>query len=565
MNRTFYHAIALASAGAGVCLAAASLLHPAFAHAAFNRLSFYILALVVAAWASALKECADAHPPDWRAFLREYGPGLAFCLTAAAFIFISVRPYFRILDDETCLLSVSKSMLAERSVANITQGKWLFYNLSEGDFNEPKRPFLFPFLTYLLHVLFGYRTVNPFVLNFLSLAGLFFTAFHLLKRNAGSAAGVAGVLLIAAQPVVIQAATCAGFDLFTAFLVFAGMALVDAYFLKPSPAKLSLVWMHLILLSHARYEGVLYLAVAAVLLFWMGALRFRSWNDSLVYALTPLMLLPVLLQRLYVETDLQNPAGVKPFSFAHFLHHNADFLKSLGRFDFALPYATPVNILGVVSGIILTTAFFEKRWPAAPARRSAVVVSAAMFGAYWTVMNAHFGEFLRLEDGSRVMALMAIVLAFLAALLLGRLAVFRQRPALLVALSLSVFILYHRFSVENRFQNALNRPREYRIVMDFLGKQFPQSMMVVSNMPQLYPVQNYGAVNFDTANNNRAAFLKELKDGLYHHIFVIQEIDYATGQAIHDTALDPGYPLEPVYETQREPGILLRISKVVAP
>jgi len=184
-------------------------------------------------------------------------------------------------------------------------------------------------------------------------------------------------------------------------------------------------------------------------------------------------------------------------------------------------------------------------------------------GAYWAVVNAHWGAFLSLPDGTRLMAYMAVALSYVAVVFLARMPFFKARPLVLVAVFLALFGLYHRVSVENKQQNLLNRTREYRTVLTFLKKQFPQNMLVVSNLPQLYPVQNYGAMNFDSANLNRDLILAELRNGLYQHTFVVQEIDYETGRPTPETSLDSGFPLETLYETQRETQHMLRISRVV--
>lgn len=551
-----------ALAVSGVFFALMTVARPPFLHACFLKASFYIMLLLVFSFAAAVRHVLQEEKPAVRQFFAGHGAGLVLSFALAAVIFLSVKPYFRILDDEANLVAVSKSMAAERSVANVTQGKFYFYNLNEADWNEPKRPFLFPFLVFLLHVLIGYHAWNAFVLNFLILAGLFFLAYATLARHFGKAAGYAGIFALAAQPVIVQTATSAGFDLFAAFLILASIASLEFYYRKPGPARFELVWMTLLLLANARYEGALYLALAAGYLLFFGGLRREYFSASTFYGLTPWLLLPVFWQRFFVETDLQTPEGVKSFSAEHFLRHSADFLQSLFRFDFSLPYATIVNLAGVLALIAFSASYFSGKWPSDKKLRPFVPAAALLAGSYWAVINAHWSPFLSLPDGTRLMAFMAVALSAAAAAAAARLPYLRVRPVLLVGVFVLCFGFYHRVNLENRQQNLLNRSREYRIVLDYLKKQYPQTLLVVSNMPQLYPIQDYGAMNFDSANTNRDQILQDLRQGLYHHVFVVQEIDYATGQATAETALDGAFPLRPVFETQRETQHLLRISRV---
>ena len=134
---------------AGLALGAYAWFHPSAVQFCVSRVTFYCMLALFACWAAAL---ARRLPPgfDGRAFLKEYGAGLLFSLALTVFIFLSVKPQFRVLSDETNLLAVSKSMLFERRADNVTMGKWYYFNFQPLLRETEKRPYMFPFFTSLV-------------------------------------------------------------------------------------------------------------------------------------------------------------------------------------------------------------------------------------------------------------------------------------------------------------------------------------------------------------------------------------------------------------------------------
>ncbi|HTL48832.1 MAG TPA: hypothetical protein VL688_12300 [Verrucomicrobiae bacterium] len=531
----------------------------------FYRYSYYAMGLLFFMWIYGLVLAWREAKPDARRFLKENGAGLLFCLALAALVFISSRPQYRLLSDETNLLSVSKSMLYDKHVANVTQGKWFHYNFYAEEYQPEKRPFLFPFVTYLAHTILGFHAWNPFVVNFFSLAALLFLVFVYLRKHASGAAAYAAVLLAAAQPVVTQTATSASMDML-APLVFLAVLLTVKYFLdRPGPDSFLLLWLHLLLLANARYEGPLYAALVLGLLAWSGRLKAGYFRSSAVYPLTPLVLLPVFWQRFMIPTDLEVPPGVKPFSLEHLFQHTLDFLGTLTRFDFVLPYATLVNLAGLAGLLFFATRFAARRWPAEKPQRQAVSIAAFLFLAYWVLINAHFSPFALIYDGSRLLVPAVLALSVFAALLLERLPLFKRRPFYLLMASFSLFCLYHPVTIENRGWNAVLLTREYKFMTEFFEKQKQKNFLVVAYRTGIYAAREYGAVNFYSANANKDELLGEFGHHLFSDIFVIQEIVCATDEPTPETRLDPAFHLQKIleYAKQYPASSKMRLSRVV--
>ncbi|MBE9545092.1 MAG: hypothetical protein IMF02_11400, partial [Proteobacteria bacterium] len=75
---------------------------------------------------------------------------------------------------------------------------------------------------------------------------------------------------------------------------------------------------------------------------------------------------------------------------------------------------------------------------------------------------------------------------------------------------------------------------------------------------------NYGAVNFNYANQNAGTLVDELQKDLYSKIIVIQEIDSSTQMPkANNQRLDPAFKLKTLHQIQVIKGVYLRFSSVV--
>jgi len=99
-------------------------------YACYLKLSYYLIALLVFAWIFVVFAVKQAHPWNIKDLWREYGIGILASITLAAIVFITVKPYFRVLDDEANLLSISRAMLFDKKIFNVTDVKWFDLRLS---------------------------------------------------------------------------------------------------------------------------------------------------------------------------------------------------------------------------------------------------------------------------------------------------------------------------------------------------------------------------------------------------------------------------------------------------
>lgn len=532
----------------------------------FIRYSYYAVTVLFLAWLYTLVYFLRAIEFSFVDFFKRHYAALLSCFVVSVLVFLSVGPYFRVLSDETNLLSVSRSMLLKHTVENVTQAKWDQFNFFTVEAHIPKRPFVFPYFVHLLHLLLGFNAKHAFVVNFFALWMLLSTVCILSQKYWGRLAAAVTVLLIIAQPVVTQTAASGAFDLFfAAFLVVSVISF--AYFvLHPSQAAFAFFWMQFLLLSNIRYEGPIYFAVLLVLLVVCGYAKKTDWANPWLLGLTPLLSLPIIWQRFYFKFDYEITDGRDFFSIQNFFDHQLLFLKELFNFDFFMPYAGIVNILGVAGLLYLIYfAIFKSRRALSRPWVFILYSVLAVFLIHWIILNALGGETLTGRDGSRLWTLSSIVFSLCAAWVLHQFSRKRGAGILSLVIAFSLFGIYHPVSIESR-SHAMNLPREHRSVLDVLDDYPQQNAILISYRPGIYTALGYASVNFKYANLYKEVMLDEIKEHYYREVYVLQEIQIKTGKPTERTALDPAYRLQKVRDLQDgvPSDVFLRVSKVVS-
>lgn len=511
-----------------------------------------------------------------RAALRTRAAGILAAGALCGAVFLSVPPRLRVLPDETVLMAVSRSMTFDKTVEVVTDAQRYFETLYPESivFELQPRPHLFPYLLSILHTAIGYRVANAFVLNFLVLWGLLALVYVWTKEaleDAGNAeafteaGALSAMLLVVSQPVLTLSASSGGFDLLAAFCVLLSFRFLRAFLKAPSAARFEALWIALLAVSCVRYEGAVYLAVALAGLLAFRCVRAEHFAGSPVFALTPVFFLPFLWQRLLVADEFHKAAGRTVCSPSILLANTAAFLRTGLRFDFQLPYASIVNLLGFAAGLyFLATEAGAWRRPreddgGAPARRFALIAAASLL-AHWTVLASFYFSLPDSPSASRYFVVFAIVLSWLTLLFAARWDFFRKRPARLLLAAVAAVLLYHPVAMEDRVGRSLALPREHEAALDFLKDK--RDFLVIADMSSLYTVYGYGAVGFRVVQANGADFLARHSTSLFADIFVIQEIDLKTGAPIPWQVLPTGFTLETVRELRTRPLSSMRISRV---
>lgn len=531
--------------------------------ALFSRGGYYLILFLFLLWIISIFACIFYYRFNPRSFVKRYGLGLMISLLLSVIVFVSVKPYFRVLSDETNLLADSKSMVYEKRIDNVTMGMWYYDNFYPLHRETPKRPLLFPFFIYILHTILGYRPENAFNVNFLVLFSLLSLIYIMVKNRLNDLWAISALVLVVAQPVVSQTATSGCFDFLSALFMVVCFMCLRWFLEEPSAIRFQLLWVSLLMSANIRHEGIVFfiITLGALALFKYIKIGFFKTNLSFVYFGTPLILLLTFWQRLLVKDPFEVRGAA--FTIKNFIGNNVIAFKTLFDYNFLLPYATIINFIGFLSLIYFVYLFFSSRLYRERRQRHLALISCACLSALWVVyLFYHNGE-MNHPSNSRYFVIFCVLLSLLALTAASRFRFFRDNTVYFLMVSLLMFMLYHPLSVEDRFSRMQTLPRQYKYVMNFLTHESKKNknFLVIADRPGQYTVHNYGAVNFNYANTEDSVSRK-YKQHLFENIFVIQDIEYRTQEPSQNMRLDERYKLEVLSELQNKAGIFTRISKV---
>jgi len=281
------------------------------------------------------------------------------------------------------------------------------------------------------------------------------------------------------------------------------------------------------------------------------ALAIIFWQRTLVAKLAP--------------GFFQTPNGVETYSVEHFINNSAIFFKSLVDFKFIYPFASIVNLVGMV--FIAYCVFF--RWKdlakIGSARRILLLITVVSVLALWAVYNGFHMGGMHVRASNRYYILFAVILSTLAVLALVRTRFFYRRPFLILLFALLMHGLYYPEAFHSPSLRILPRTKFHLVTHEFL-KTVPDSrFLVVTIRPQHFVIDNYAAINFHTANRYAKGLLNQLRTGFYSNIYVISEIEISNTKTPRNMVLNSRYSLETIFEQPTKKNKILRISRVIHP
>ncbi len=554
--------------GVFVFLLVSSILDKSRMTSFFAKGSYYIISAMFFLWIARTAFLWKARDFSLLAFLKQNTPGTILAALLTGIIFVSVDVGFKTLSDETNLLAVSKAMVSEKTVYNLTSAKYYYGNLNPINREIPTRPLLFPYLTHLLHLITDYNYRNPFILNaltlFLFLAGIYVVA----RRFTDHFSAAAAMVLVVTYPVMSIYGTSGGFDLCSTFFFFLGFAGLFVFIKDNDPNSFGFTWMTFLLLANIRYESIIFLPLVFGLLF---CLRYIKWDElrenMLTLAATPLMLLPLAWQFILTwGKHNEHPDHIPLFTLQKF-GENAKILGS-SIFDFAyfLPYAGAVTLASFIGIFYLIYRRMIKKdkkisLSMSESTRHFAIIFCSVLCISTAIFLAHYGGTMNHPTQARFFLIFVVVLSLLPILIkIISPEIISGRALLFFAVF--AFIIYHPAAVEGRFINTLVLIREFRQTTEYVRRLESPNILVVSDRPGQFVALNYGSVNFEHANKNAARLMSELKKRLFSDIVVIQRISYLTKDPEKEYVLDKAFELEVSKEFQITANEFVRISKV---
>ncbi|RZA09401.1 MAG: hypothetical protein EOP11_01855 [Proteobacteria bacterium] len=460
---------------------------------------------------------------DWlkptRRAWREWGPTLLISVLGAAIAYLSVSVDFKVLSDETNLLSVA-NMLTQFGKASNTEMWVYYYNTYHAlDVSVPTRPLLFPLLTSLVHAINGMRWWSPFLVNFACLTGIFFLSFTWAKQNLSKA--IPGAYLIflglSMSPVLIINATSAGFDVCSLFFGFLAALLFTRYFQEKAAGEdraaltLRALVFTLVCFASVRYESIVALAFVGLAIHAPERFRKMPWS---LYATAGFLLLPLFVARYLTWGQFENPPGVAPFALEHFVNHLGPFVTSF-FLDPRGPYPILLHWLGLVGTMLLIPRLsFSGR-----------VILAYMVFLWALLLSHHFG-FAGHPTQARLFLPVSFGLSLMALYLLSGLERYVDRRGIIVVFVILAFH-HHQFAMGDPLMTQLTMTREVRHIRDFLDEDAQRGDLYVYERPGQLTALGFSTISFNEFKAKQESYLENIKRGLYRRLIVISKADFA--------------------------------------
>ena len=460
----------------------------------FARKSYYVILLMFMCWAVSTVRLKISEKWSLRAWAKENKLAIWGALALVLVARFSIPMEFKTLSDETNLLSVSQSMINDRTVFNTTLAKNFYGNLNPVFVSVPTRPLMHPFFLHLVHQLFGYHYQNGFYLNLFCYGLILLMVFWVGKKLSGPWMGLASQILVASYGIFPISATSAGYDLLSVLFFMIVFGALRGVFRSPTPDRFLFLYFSAFVFFNIRYESILFLPILA-----LAVLASKKWSAELTqkttwsFSLAPIFVLPFLIQRALTPNPYEAPSGVEPFSAEHVLDHLVTVVsEQIHPLDTTLPYALLINWLIPLTIIGAVLFVVQGRWKAL-GRELQVWIGALVLGFIATqliFLAHHLGVY-----NHPTQARFFLLLSLLGALSPAILSQFFPKVftgGRTLVLSFAMFLIYQPITLGNRFLNTLVLNRETRQNITFLESLPTKNILFVSDRPGQYSAIGYG-------------------------------------------------------------------------
>lgn len=489
--------------------------------------------------------------------LHSKAAALCICFLLTLIVWFGVEHSFKVLSDEANLMAISQSLTFEKTAYNHTMGRWYYDNFWPLANQIDKRPILFPYVLQFLHVVLGYAIENVYLLNSIFLFLFLYLVFLMVYPVGGFLGGIAGMLFVLAQPILPITAISGGFDLFSCLLQFWAAYLVLQLCVKENPTLRPLIWYTLVLLVHARYENVIAFPIVIGTLWYFGKFPFSELKKHpYLYSLSILFVIPRVWQFMMPQ-NYENPVGVPVIGWSNFVKHFPIFVKHFMSMKFELPYATLLNVGGLLIALVWALFFFRKKTSLTTQYFPFVVVLLGFSLSELAItLSHHFGVFDH-PTQARLFLVFLMALSLAPFLLKDILGYFPSRAAVMAGFFF--FLLYFPIAQENRFVNKLTIIRKTRWAYTYFNQAKDKNFLIIVDRPGIYTIRPMGAVDFTWANSNLLTIREDLKRHLYDDVYIVEDVRFGR----EESGMSRNFELQTVFERQNTPEVQVRISKVV--
>jgi hypothetical protein len=531
----------------------------------YGQLAYYFVLGLLLFWIGTVTWLFSSSRHSLLIVARGHAPVLLTALVVATTIVCSVPSRFRVLSDETNVLSVSQDMVYRQTVYNRTLNKRYFGVSHLMVAKLDPRPPTFPFYVHLFHLVRGYRPENVFWANATVLFGLLAVIGIGFGAWKGQWAGVAAVLLSSAPPIVALTGRSAGFDLFASFWVAASFASLGYFLQSPSKGSFALLAVNSLVMVNTRYES----AVLAIVIL-AGISAFRKFHLSyitdrpLFFSACALFLCPLAVQRVVTSVSANTPKGIETFALRHLMRWSAVLVQAQGDFSGHLPYAPLLNWVALGVAIFFGAKVLQGRnisdWSSV--ETAAIIMLGAVVAHLLVILSFYSSDY---THAVAVRYFINVsVLAALAPLLLLEYVSWPFFSRVLVGFALGMFVVYHSVAMQDIQANSLEAVRRFDVERRFLSELPDKNVLIISTRPGQVGALEFGAVDFKYANSHPGELMTELRHHLYTDIYVFQRIFCSSLRVHPENRLGQAFELETAQELQTTKSEFVRISRLVA-
>ncbi len=527
----------------------------------FLTSSYWILLAMCVTWAAVfIKEVLSKMSDDT---CRIVIWALAISLFLVVTVWISVVPGFRVLSDESNLISVSKSFYLSKQPLNVTMGMQSFEKFQMLASEIPKRPLLYPFFISILHSIFGYHSLNAFLTNTLFLLFFLTVTIVVVVKVRGWMLAIAATFLVLSQPIITLSATSAGLDFFSVFWLFAFLLCLWKFLNTRTEQSFILLWCTGIMLSHTRYESLIY----PLIVFLVLAIVYPSLILALIrkyFVLLPMtlvFLIPLILQFYLSQGKYENPVGQPLFSLEYGWRNVVVYFQNFLRLDFYLPYATLLNLLALAVILDLAISFLKGRLIISLNHKSVFYsIIFLLLAVNMLIFMMHFMGSYNHPAQARFFIFSSLIYSFIPIIFSEK--VGWLTPKRIVTAAILLFLIYHPVSTSKSFSNSLNEVRKTRFETDFFKTKGRRDILLIIDRPGQYVIDGMSAVDFDFANKNYYRLIMNKGNFVFKEIYTVQEVSYSTAKVLSHHRLDARYQLTDLAKKQLTGDSYIVISRV---
>ena len=250
-------------------------------------------------------------------FIQKHILAFFICTILIYLFFISCKPDFRILADETNLVGISQGMYHYKGcVMPIYQEVKINNSRYPLKFSLDKRPLFYPFCLNLLHIFFGYSYNNAFFLNLISAFGCMFFTYYFITIYHGKFYGIISIILLASYPLFVLCSTSSCFEVFNLLWALITFWSFMKFINKKTAKNAEFLIYTTLLFGQTRYESILTIFIV-IYYIWKYLDNSEFYKFSFSFSIWPVFCIPVVwLNRITYNTSyLQSNSINNVFGF----------------------------------------------------------------------------------------------------------------------------------------------------------------------------------------------------------------------------------------------------------